>query len=57
MAVGTMISLGLYFLVMLGIGWYSFKESDTNVEGYMLGGRKLGPAVTALSAGASDMSG
>ncbi|MAJ68806.1 MAG: sodium/proline symporter PutP [Alteromonadaceae bacterium TMED7] len=57
MAVGTMISLGLYFLVMLGIGWYSFKESDTSVEGYMLGGRKLGPAVTALSAGASDMSG
>ncbi len=57
MAVGTMVSLGLYFLVMLGIGWYGYKEADTSVEGYMLGGRKLGPAVTALSAGASDMSG
>ena len=53
----TMISLGLYFLVMLGIGLYSFNQSSTNVEGYMLGGRNLSPKVTALSAGASDMSG
>ncbi|WP_293746650.1 sodium/proline symporter PutP [uncultured Paraglaciecola sp.] len=53
----TFISLGLYFLVMLGIGLYSFKQSSTDVEGYMLGGRSLSPKVTALSAGASDMSG
>jgi len=53
----TFISLGLYFLVMLGIGLYSFKQSSTDVEGYMLGGRNLSPKVTALSAGASDMSG
>ncbi len=53
----TLISLGLYFLVMLGIGLYSFKQSSTDVEGYMLGGRNLSPKVTALSAGASDMSG
>ena len=53
----TFISLGLYFIAMLGIGLYSYKQASTNVEGYMLGGRNLGPGVTALSAGASDMSG
>ena len=53
----TFVSLGLYFLIMLGIGLYSFKQSNTDVEGYMLGGRNLSPKVTALSAGASDMSG
>jgi len=42
---------------MLGIGLYAYKKSTDDVSGYMLGGRKLGPAVTALSAGASDMSG
>lgn len=41
---------------MLFIGWYAFKRT-TNLTDYMLGGRSLGPAVTALSAGASDMSG
>jgi len=53
----TYVALGLYLLVMLGIGLYSFKQSSTDVEGYMLGGRSLSPKVTALSAGASDMSG
>ncbi|WP_264296863.1 sodium/proline symporter PutP [Gallaecimonas mangrovi] len=42
---------------MLGIGLYAYKKSTDDVSGYMLGGRGLGPAVTALSAGASDMSG
>ena len=32
-------------------------KTTQDVSGYMLGGRGLGPAVTALSAGASDMSG
>ena len=53
----TFISLGLYFIAMLGIGLYSYKQSSTDIEGYMLGGRSLSPKVTALSAGASDMSG
>lgn len=57
METGTIITLALYFLLMLGIGLYAFKESTSDVSGYMLGGRKLGPAVTSLSAGASDMSG
>ncbi|EAQ32047.1 MULTISPECIES: sodium/proline symporter PutP [Idiomarina] len=57
METGTLISLALYFIVMLGIGLYAYKKSTDSVSGYMLGGRGLGPAVTALSAGASDMSG
>ncbi|MCF6457901.1 sodium/proline symporter PutP [Pseudoalteromonas sp. MMG023] len=42
---------------MLGIGFYAYKKSTSDVSGYMLGGRNLSPSVTALSAGASDMSG
>lgn len=42
---------------MLGIGLYAFKAASEDASGYLLGGRQLGPAVTALSAGASDMSG
>ncbi len=57
MEFGTIISLVIYFLVMLGIGLYAFKTSSQDSAGYLLGGRQLGPAVTALSAGASDMSG
>jgi len=57
MATGTIISLSLYFLTMLGIGLYAFKTTKEDSAGYLLGGRQLGPAVTALSAGASDMSG
>lgn len=57
METGTLISLALYFIAMLGIGLYAYKKSTEDLSGYMLGGRQLGPAVTALSAGASDMSG
>ncbi|MBV7317580.1 sodium/proline symporter PutP [Shewanella sp. NIFS-20-20] len=42
---------------MLAIGLYAYKTSTDDVSGYMLGGRRLGPGITALSAGASDMSG
>jgi SSS family solute:Na+ symporter len=49
--------VGLYFLVMLLIGWYAFRRTSNDIEGYMLGGRGVGPVVTALSAGAADMSG
>ncbi|MBK1832591.1 sodium/proline symporter PutP [Roseibacillus ishigakijimensis] len=51
------ISLFLYFALMIAIGFYAAKKSTANSEEYMLGGRNLHPAVAALSAGASDMSG
>ncbi|MFB0981117.1 MAG: sodium/proline symporter PutP [Alteromonadaceae bacterium] len=57
MAFGTLFSLALYFIVMIGIGLYAYKKSTSDAAGYMLGGRSLSPSVTALSAGASDMSG
>ncbi|MCB1646391.1 MAG: sodium/proline symporter PutP [Pseudomonadales bacterium] len=41
---------------MLAIGIYAWK-STRDIGDYLLGGRRLGPWVTALSAGASDMSG
>lgn len=57
MQTGTLISLALYFAAMLAIGFYAWSKSTDSSEGYLLGGRKLSPAVAALSAGASDMSG
>ena len=51
------ISIGLYFLLMIGIGFYAYRKSTSNVDEFLLGGRKMGAAVTALSAGAADMSG
>lgn len=54
---GEMISLAAYFVLMMAIGLYAWRKSTSNVSEYMLGGRDLHPAVGALSAGASDMSG
>jgi len=53
----TIFSLGLYFCAMIGIGIYAYRKTANDISGYMLGGRSLSPSVTALSAGASDMSG
>ena len=47
----------IYFVFMVGIGIYFFVKSKGNDEkDYFLGGRQMGPWVSALSAGASDMS-
>lgn len=51
-----LVAIVLYMGLMVFIGYYSFKKTE-DLTDYMLGGRSLGPAVTALSAGASDMSG
>lgn len=48
-------TFGLYALVMIAIGFYFWKQTK-NPEQFFLGGRNMGPAVSALSAGASDMS-
>lgn len=53
----TYVSLALYFVAMLAIGLFAYRKSTSDVSGYILGGRQVSPQVTALSAGASDMSG
>lgn len=50
------LAIVVYMIAMLGIGWYAFRKTS-NLTDYMLGGRGLGATVTALSAGAADMSG
>lgn len=53
--IGILISIIVYMGAMLVIGFYFSKKSNTTHDFY-LGGRKLGPFVTAMSAEASDMS-
>lgn len=57
METGILISLAAYFILMLAIGVYAWRNSNADSAGYLLAGRNLHPAVAALSAGASDMSG
>lgn len=57
MAIYELIAIGLYLLIMIMIGVYGYRKSTSNAEEFLIGGRKMGPVVTALSAGASDMSG
>ena len=53
--IGISITIVVYLIGMLLIGvWCSKKNNDTG--DFYLGGRKLGPFVTAMSAEASDMS-
>ena len=47
----------IYLLAMIGVGVFFFLRTKSGGEKeYFLGGRKMGPWVSALSAGASDMS-
>ncbi|NLY81821.1 MAG: sodium/proline symporter PutP [Clostridiales bacterium] len=50
-----LLSIIVYLLFIVGIGVYYSKRND-DVSDFYLGGRKLGPFVTAMSAEASDMS-
>jgi sodium/proline symporter len=51
-----MIAISIYLVLMVAIGVY-FSKKNNDVGDFYLGGRKLGPFVTAMSAEASDMSG
>ncbi len=54
---GEIIAFVLYFVAVLAIGLIFFVKSKSGGEkDYFLGGRKMGPWVTAMSAQASDMS-
>ncbi|RLA02532.1 MAG: sodium/proline symporter PutP [Gammaproteobacteria bacterium] len=55
MSLPTLITFIIYLIGMLSIGIIAYRLTN-NLSDYILGGRKLGSAVTALSAGASDMS-
>jgi len=50
-----LLAIAAYLLVMLGVGAW-FAKKNHSVDDFYLGGRKLGPFVTAMSAEASDMS-
>jgi sodium/proline symporter len=52
----TLISIIIYLIGMVIIGWMAARLTK-NLSDYVLGGRRLSAGVTALSAGASDMSG
>ena len=51
-----LVTFAAYLLVMIGIGFVAWRRTRT-FDDYILGGRSLGSYVTALAAGASDMSG
>ena len=55
--VQTLAGIGAYLLVMIAVGLWYARRSNTNVEEYFLAKRSFGPWVAALSAEASDMSG
>ena len=59
MKTAELAAMGLYMLLVLGIGVYFFvkeRRSTGSEKSYFLGGRMMNGWVSALSAGASDMS-
>lgn len=48
-------TIAVYLLMMVAIGAY-YSKKNKSTDDFYLGGRKLGPLVTAMSAEASDMS-
>ncbi len=51
------VAMSIYIAVLIWIGVYFAGRASQSSESYFLGGRSLGPLVTAMSAEASDMSG
>ena len=56
MSIWTYIAIAMYFLFLVFVGRYYYNK-NANMSEYLLDNRRLNPLVTALSAGASDMSG
>ena len=52
-----LIAMLIYMAVVVAIGIVFAKQANKSSENYFLGGRSLGPWITAMSAEASDMSG
>jgi len=55
--VQILVAMGFYLLFVILIGLYYARRASESPSNYFLGGRKLGPWITAMSAEASDMSG
>jgi sodium/proline symporter len=53
----TLIGIGVYLLIMIIIGLWYARKSNSNPEEFFLAKRKFGPWIAAMSAEASDMSG
>ena len=53
--VAKVLLLVIFFAVMIGIGIYARKHA-TNVNGFVLGGRSVGPWLTAFAYGTSYFS-
>ena len=51
----TVIALVLFVVVMVGIGFHSWKKTQT-IEGFLMGGRDIGPWVSAFAYGTSYFS-
>ena len=42
--------LVLYYVVVLGLGYWALRRGGADsLEGYLLGGRRVGPVTTALT--------
>ena len=50
-----MIAIVLYMAIIVAVG-VIYSKRNQNADDFYLGGRQLGPIVTAMSAEASDMS-
>jgi len=55
--VQILVAMGFYLLFVISVGLYYARRASESPGNYFLGGRKLGPWITAMSAEASDMSG
>ncbi|MCZ6617103.1 MAG: sodium/proline symporter [Gammaproteobacteria bacterium] len=54
----TILFLILYFLIVSGVGiWAMRGGAGQNLEGFLLGGRRVGPLITALTLQSTSMSG
>ncbi len=58
MSTTVLVFLVLYFVVVLGIGFWAMRRgAGGDLENYLLGGRRIGPLVTALTLQSTSMSG
>jgi sodium/proline symporter len=53
----ALLAMAIYLIVILAVGFWFARRANQSSEHYFIGGRTLGPWVTAMSAEASDMSG